>query len=87
MAKINDRANFPLEKPLPMCKRAGMTKLAQYLALTQTKQITLARAVGISKGHASQLVNGNRFPCLQLAIKIEKFTNGLVKATCWHENA
>lgn len=40
----------------------------------------LAEKLGISLGHASDLVNGKRQASLDVAVEIEKFTKGLV--TC-----
>lgn len=35
--------------------------------------------MGYKKAHISRIVNGKTLPSLQLALKIEKFTNGKVK--------
>jgi DNA-binding XRE family transcriptional regulator len=57
-----------------------MENLQAYLAKTNTTQAALAAEVGISRGHMSDIVKGDKTPSLPVAAKIEKVTGGLVRA-------
>ena len=48
-------------------------------------QSELARALGISQPYASLLLAGKRLPSLELAIRIERATGGLVPVHSWVE--
>lgn len=60
-----------------------MTDLLTYLANTKTKQSVLAASVGVSRGYLSELVGGTKRPSLELAVAIERATDGAVPATSW----
>lgn len=60
-----------------------MNKLTAYLGDTSTSQAKLADVLGISRSHMSLLVSGERKPGLDLAIAIERATNGAVPASFW----
>lgn len=57
-----------------------MENLQAYLLKTNTTQAALAAEVGISRGHMSDIVAGERTPSLPVAARIEKATGGLVRA-------
>ncbi len=60
-----------------------MSKLRSYLKETGTRQAELAKRVGVSFGHMSALVNGDKTPGLELAVRIEDATEGRVPARSW----
>ena len=60
-----------------------MTKLTTYLSETSTSQAKLSEALGISRSHMSLLVSGERKPGLDLAVAIERATDGAVPASSW----
>lgn len=60
-----------------------MSKLRTYLASTNTRQKDLARSLGVSVGYMSELVNGDKTPGLDLAVRIEDATGGQVPARSW----
>jgi len=51
-----------------------------YSLLHKRKIKSLAAAVGVSSVYISQLINGYRYPSMELAIAIEEETGGEVKA-------
>jgi DNA-binding transcriptional regulator YdaS (Cro superfamily) len=60
-----------------------MKNLSSYLTDTGTSQTAMASGVGISKTHMSQLVSGARDPSIELALKIERATAGVVAVETW----
>lgn len=60
-----------------------MSKLTTYLSETSTSQAKLSEALGISRGHMSLLASGERKPSLELAVAIERATDGAVPASSW----
>lgn len=55
--------------------------LKEHLAQTGTTQRDFARQVGITEGYLSLILNGNKTPSLAVAARIERLTNGAVKAS------
>ena len=60
-----------------------MEKLQHYLDATGTRQSAMAALLGISRGYMSQMVSGLKLPSLDLAVRIERITNGAVPASAW----
>lgn len=60
-----------------------MSKLTTYLSETSISQAKLSDALGISRSHMSLLVSGERKPGLDLAVAIERATDGAVPASSW----
>lgn len=42
-----------------------------------------AARLGITKSYLSELLNGNRTPSLEVAVRIQRVTNGAVPAASW----
>ena len=61
-----------------------MMTLKQYLQEKRIRQTAFARSLGVSDCHVSELVNGQKRPGLQLAVKIERATGGAVPAVSWY---
>lgn len=66
-----------------VCKQSRMSEIATYIASNKIKQSALAAALGVSRGYLSELVGGTKRPSLELAVAIERATNGAVPATSW----
>lgn len=60
-----------------------MADLLEYLIKTKTRQSALAAAVGVSRGYLSELVGGTKRPSLEVAVLIERATDGAVPAASW----
>jgi transcriptional regulator with XRE-family HTH domain len=60
-----------------------MTKLTTYLSEASISQAKLSEVLGISRSHMSLLVSGERKPGLDLAVAIERATDGAVPASSW----
>lgn len=60
-----------------------MTHLKSYLIANKIKQAEFARSVGVSCGYMSELVNGEKTPGLELALRIEDVTRRAVSAGSW----
>ena len=60
-----------------------MSNLTTFLTETNTSQAKLSEALGISRGHMSLLVSGERKPSLDLAVAIERATGGAVPVSSW----
>lgn len=60
-----------------------MTHLQNFASTYPGKQHDLAAAFGISRPHLSLLLAGKKRPSLELAIRIERATDGAVPATSW----
>lgn len=60
-----------------------MLKLKEHLANTGMRQVVLARMIGISQGHMSDILAGRRTPGLALAGRIAAATGGKVPVSSW----
>ena len=60
-----------------------MNQLRAYLAQNSIRQSVLAETLGVSNGYMSQIINGDKRPSLDLAVKIEDATGGAVTARSW----
>ena len=49
-----------------------------FLKVNRIKQREFARALGISQSHVSQIINGKRRASPEVALSIERFTNGAI---------
>ena len=58
-----------------------MNALKKYLRLNEIKNSHAAVALGINEAHLSIIINDHRYPGVDLASAIEKYTNGKVKAS------
>lgn len=57
--------------------------LNQFLTLQKISRAAFAERVGISQPYLSQLEAGKRVPSLELAVRIERETDGAVLAVSW----
>ncbi|MBR9766142.1 MAG: helix-turn-helix transcriptional regulator [Rhodobacteraceae bacterium] len=60
-----------------------MTTLAEFIEASKETQAAIAAKLRISKAYMSDLVNDNRRPGLELAVRIERLTGGKVPASSW----
>ena len=60
-----------------------MTHLASFIASTGKRQADLAKDLSISRSHMSELVSGSKKPGRNLAIAIERATDGAVPVSSW----
>ncbi|WP_434612117.1 helix-turn-helix transcriptional regulator [Tabrizicola sp. M-4] len=60
-----------------------MTHLGTHISETGKSQAALAKDLGISRSHMSELVSGAKKPSLELAFAIERATGGAVPASAW----
>lgn len=63
-----------------------MTDFQTYVVATRSRQSDLAKRLGISQPHLSQILASKRKPSLELAVRIEKLTGGAVPAGSWVED-
>lgn len=56
---------------------------ADHITKSGATRSAWADRLGISKSFLSDLLNGNRTPSLELAVRIERMTEGAVPAACW----
>lgn len=56
---------------------------ADFIAKSGETRSAWADRLGISKSFLSELLNGNRTPSLDLAVRIERMTDGAIPASCW----
>lgn len=63
-----------------------MANLTTFLAETNTSQTKLSEVLGISRSHMSLIVSGERKPSLDLALAIERATDGAVPVSSWAAN-
>lgn len=57
--------------------------LKEHIERSGKTQTAWADLLGISKGYLSDIVNGNRVPSLEVAVAIERATDGRVLASSW----
>lgn len=63
----------------------AMCSLADFLEQSGKSQATAAGELGIHKTTINKLLSGERTPSLPLAIAIERWSDGKVRATSWGE--
>lgn len=56
---------------------------AEYVKASGKRFFEWADLLGISRGHLSQIMNGNKTPSLELAVRIERLTEGAVPVASW----
>lgn len=66
-----------------MCEHAGMEKLRAYMKRVGIKPSEMAEAVGTSRGYMHDILTNRRRPGLNVAVAIERATNGAVPAAEW----
>lgn len=66
-----------------MCNALVMENLATYLKSRGISQREFARLLGVDPSIVSRLVHDLMRPSLELAVRIERLTNGLVTAASW----
>ena len=64
-----------------------MRRIKQYQLDHGLSQVDLSHIWGVSISHVSMICNGVRMPSLPLAVKVEKSTQGFVRASDWVEEA
>jgi DNA-binding transcriptional regulator YdaS (Cro superfamily) len=57
--------------------------LTQYIKNSGRSRTAWAADLGISKSYLSDILNGNKFPSLELAVRIQRATQGAVMAADW----
>lgn len=60
-----------------------MNKLTSYLAKKKIDQKTFASMINTTQATLSRVINGKFKPTLELAVAIEKVTNGKVRCEDW----
>ena len=60
-----------------------MTPIQRFMSDHDGPQRTLAAALGISRPYLSLLVAGKKRPSLELAVRIERLSQGNVPVTSW----
>ncbi len=60
-----------------------MSKLASFLSANSIRQAVFAAQIGTSQATVSKLVNGDVRPSLELAVRIERATDGAVPVASW----
>lgn len=70
-----------------MCELGAMKELIAYLDSTSTKKADLARVLNTSRGYITDLANGRRKPGRDMAIAIERATDGRVPVSTWSDSA
>jgi plasmid maintenance system antidote protein VapI len=75
-------ARNPISKPVPK------TPLDEFMTDHGVTDARLSEAIGCTREYVSMLRKGARkVPSLDLALKIERFTNGQVPASSWSDAA
>ncbi len=62
---------------------AAMKKLKKYLSAAKIEQLVFASMVNTTPSTLSRVLNGKQPPTLQLALDIEKVTEGKVRCEDW----
>ena len=60
-----------------------MTHLAKYIEKTGVRQSSLARDLGISRSHMSELVAGKKSPSPKMIGRIRDVTKGAIPVEAW----
>lgn len=64
-----------------------MSKLRNYRISIEKTQAELAEMLGLSQSFVSKMESGAQLPPLDLAVRIERMTNGAVPAASWIDDA
>jgi transcriptional regulator with XRE-family HTH domain len=72
-----------LDKNIPLRNMCPMTLLSKYLKEHRIAQADFATSVGVTQSVVSRMASGATKPGLDLAVRIERATLGLVPAACW----
>lgn len=64
-----------------------MSDLAAFLTRTNQRQSDFAKRIGVDQATVSRLARRTHKPSLELAIRIERETDGQVPAVCWVEES
>lgn len=56
---------------------------ADYIRASGRTRADWADTLSVSRSFMSDLLNGNRRPSLELAVRIERETNGAIKPSVW----
>lgn len=64
-----------------------MTELSQYLTKNKIRQEDFAELVETTQATISRLANGSKSPSAQLALRIQRATDGAVPFECWFDDA
>ena len=70
-----------------LCNVAGMENLSHYAKETGLSQRELAKRLGVDPSIVSRLMNGQMRPGLELAVRIQRLTDGRVVASSWVDNS
>ena len=70
-----------------LCNVAGMENLSHYAKETGLSQRELAKRLGVDPSIVSRLLNGQMRPGLELAVRIQRLTDGRVAASSWVDNS
>lgn len=57
--------------------------MKSWIKENMVRQADLAQRLNVSRGYLSELVNGNKTPSLEMAVRIECLTGGSVKPSDW----
>lgn len=57
--------------------------LREHIKASGYSQTVWAERLGIAKSYLSDLLNGNKVPSLDLAVRIQRATDGAVPADSW----
>jgi transcriptional regulator with XRE-family HTH domain len=56
---------------------------AHYVTSSGLTQTAWADRIGVSRSYMSNLLNGKKRPSLEVAVRIERETGGLIPASSW----
>jgi hypothetical protein len=63
--------------------RKSESKLSRWLDAAGMTRYELAERLKIGRGHADRICRGERRPSLELAVEIERLTDGAIPASTW----
>lgn len=56
---------------------------SEYILTSGQNRAAWADKLGVSRSYLSDILNGNKTPSLELAVKIERATGGVILAASW----
>lgn len=56
---------------------------SEFIRSSGQNRATWADRLGVSRSYLSDILNGNKTPSLDLAVRIERLTGGAVPASSW----
>ncbi len=56
---------------------------SEFIRTSGQSRTTWADRLGVSRSYLSDILNGNKTPSLDLAVRIERLTDGAVPARSW----